>query len=118
MSQVKVWNDNNHDLYEKFKGKEYHIPAGKFIKMGRNQAIQFKGQYHPIKLDGMKQQMPETMKILRIEESAEEEQVQKWICNADGTEHKTQAALNKYIAKNFADEITDQQFAKKFKKNK
>lgn len=99
--RVKVWNDNNVDLKEEFKGQVIEIPAGGFVEMGRSQAIQFKGQYRPIKVDGMKQQVPNSKKIIRIEAVKGKEESETFVCQMDGREFKTQKALENYMKKNF-----------------
>lgn len=105
--KVKVWNDNTAKLVEEFKGKTYEIEAGKHIVMGRSQAIQFKGQYKQIKMDGMKQQSPESMKILRLEPiSGNTSEDKEWICNIDGRSFKTKQGLDNYMKKNHPDAET------------
>ena len=117
---VQVWNKNTVDHREQFMGKEIAIPAGQWIKMGRSEAIKFKGQYFAMKRDGQGRQTVDSMKIIEIVPivgSGQEKQ--KFVCMKDGTEHATQAALDAYIAENFSEEIQDQEFAKDFvKKNK
>jgi len=44
---VKVWNDNTFDHKEDFKGASLVIPAGGFIEMEYEEAIDFKGQFTP-----------------------------------------------------------------------
>lgn len=126
-SQVKVWNENiekdskgviiGHTLEEHFKGKKISIPPGDYVLMGRAESIQFKGQYHPLKKNGMGQQTNETKKIIRLEAvvgGAPVKEKSVLICQQDGTEHASQAALDKYIAENFADKLHDQKFAEEF----
>ncbi len=106
--RVQVWNDNTVELKEEFKGSTIVIPPGKYVEMGRSQAIQFKGQYRPIQQDGTKQQTAHSMKILRIEPITGKPLVEKkpWVCQMDGKEFKTEAALKAHMTRNYKDEPT------------
>ena len=126
MAKVQVWNDNvvknakgeliGYTLEEEFKGQKIVIPPGEYIEMSRGEAVKFKGSYHPVQKDGMNQQIEASYKKIRIVELKKEKEAPVFVCNQDGTEHKSQAALDKYIAENFADQIQDQNFAQEFKK--
>lgn len=67
--QVKVWNDNTHDLVELFKGNKVMIPAKSFIEMEYYEAGEFKGQYHPrpVDNDGKMVDDAKHYKMVRIE---------------------------------------------------
>jgi hypothetical protein len=67
MPQVKVWNDNVHPYSEVFKGDKLHIPAKSFIKMDREEAIQFRGTYNSPVRDADGNDLPEGFKMIRIE---------------------------------------------------
>lgn len=115
--QVLVYNRNTEPLEEQFKGRNIIIPPGECVEMGRAEAIQFKGQYHPIVKNETQGQLTSSKKIIEIVPkvgSAPEKP--KFICQQDGTEHKTQALLDLYISENYADQIQDQEFAKEFTK--
>ena len=105
--KVKVWNDNTVDLEEEFKGQKIKIPAGDFIEMGRSQAVQFKGQYKPMKIDGMKQQTKASMKILRLEplkgKGSSKPDKKEWVCQIDGHVCRTEQGLKTYMKKNYPD---------------
>jgi len=70
--------------------------------------------------DGMGQQTRESMKILEIEPIYGKYALEKeeFVCQRDGTVHRSQEAMDKYIKEMYADEITDQKFAKEFKEGK
>lgn len=106
--KVKVWNENTVDLVEEFKGQTIKIPAGKCIEMGRSQAIQFKGQYRPIQVDGMKQQVKSSMKILRIEpiKKGESKGSEKIPCSLCDKEFTSEQGLKLHTAKAHAGEET------------
>lgn len=78
--RVKVWNDNNHELKELFKGDKVSIPAKGFIEMEFYEAHEFKGQYHPqpVDNDGKLLQDSKYFKIIRIEpiDGTKKEEVQ------------------------------------------
>ena len=117
--RVRVYNRNTVALREQHKGKDLTIEPGEFVEMGRSEAVKFRGSYHPVVKNETHGQLRDSMKIVElvpITDSGFEKSV--FVCNQDGTEHPTQAKLDKYIADNFADQIVDQNFAKEFKKNK
>lgn len=66
MAQVKVWNDNEFDHVEEFKGDKVTIPAGKFVLMNSDEAVQFLGQYFPVKRDVNGQGTKASYKMLRL----------------------------------------------------
>lgn len=72
MAQVKVWNDNTHPYSETFKGNEVKIPAKDFIEMEYYDAHEFKGTYKSIQRDGDNQPLPQSFKMIRIEEPSAE----------------------------------------------
>lgn len=67
MALAKVWNDSEHEWKEKFKGDLIVIPAKSFIEMEFYDAHAFKGQFPGIFLDANDQQIPQSMKIIRVE---------------------------------------------------
>jgi len=68
MALVKVWNDNVHDHKEKFKDQEIVIKAGGFVEMEYEDAIDFRGAYTPILLDGEGNHDPRGFKMIRVEQ--------------------------------------------------
>ncbi len=72
MPKVKVWNDNTHDHTEKFKDKILTVPAKGYIEMEYLDAVDFKGQYTPIKLLGTGAQDPAGFKMIRVEPPKED----------------------------------------------
>lgn len=68
MSKVKVWNDNEYPHEEEFKGEKIRIEAHQFIEMDWEEAVEFKGQYTPIKFLGDGQTHdPRGFKKIRVE---------------------------------------------------
>lgn len=48
MAKVKVWNKNVHPYKEVFKGTPIEIPAGGFVEMDYEEAVEFKGTFSPL----------------------------------------------------------------------
>jgi hypothetical protein len=95
---VKVWNDNTHDFTQNFKGETKHIKAGSYIEMDYWEAKSFLGKISPVVVDAAGKPKPESYKKLRIEGKPQAfETVQAFMCHADGTLHKSQAALEEHI---------------------
>jgi hypothetical protein len=65
--QARVWNDNQYPHTERFKGQDITIPAGGFIPMDYDEAMEFRGQYTAILTDGEKNPLQEYKKIIRVE---------------------------------------------------
>lgn len=66
MSLVRVYNDNKFTHTEQFKGDKITIAPGEFIEMTEEDAVNFRGQYFPIRLGGNDQPTPESYKMIRI----------------------------------------------------
>lgn len=101
MSQWRVYNDHTMDHKEKFKGDEIIIKAGKYILMDYEDAVQFKGQYFPMRMNADNRQDPESYKMIRIiqhDASAVDEKTVEFICNVDGKKFTTKKELDAYEA--------------------
>ena len=80
MAKVKVWNDNKYPHKESYKGDMVVIPAGGFVEMDWEEAIQFKGQFTgmaPLKatddgLGGMGEPDPKFFKMIRVDPPADD----------------------------------------------
>lgn len=108
MAMVRVWNDNKYEYRETFKGDKVVIPAGKFIEMQEDEAIQFKGTFSPPVLDSDGNHKPEGFKMIRLEritaEMIEEAKVNELKCLACAKELATQAQLDAHIKEAHADQ--------------
>lgn len=67
--KVKVWNDNELDHTEKFRGSVVHVPSRGFIEMEESDAKEFRTQFFPpirseVSIDGID---PKSRKMIRIE---------------------------------------------------
>ncbi len=89
MAKVKVWNDNKHPHTEMYKGDKITIPAGEFIEMDWEEAMQFKGQFTgvaPVKSEddgkgGMGEADPRFFKMIRVEMPKEDPVVDDGLTN-------------------------------------
>ncbi len=80
MAKVKVWNDNKYPHKELYKGDPVVIPAGGFVEMDWEEAVQFKGQFTgmaPLKseddgLGGMGEPDPRFFKMIRVDSPADD----------------------------------------------
>lgn len=98
----RVYNTHRDGLVhrEKFKDDFLEIKAGEYILMDYEDAVQFKGQYFPMKMDAMGQQDPKSFKMIKIEPDgpvAVSNVVTKYVCHLDGKEFPTRAALDAYM---------------------
>lgn len=67
MNKVRVYNDNIYEHRERFRGDLKIIPAGEYIEMDRDDAVQFKSQFMPIVKGRGGVDDPKGFKKLRIE---------------------------------------------------
>lgn len=110
MAKWRVWNMHPTGLThrEMFRGDMVEIKAGSYVLMDYEDAYQFKGQFCPIKLDGMGQPDPVSFKVLKLEphtENAKAEITQKFVCQRDGKVFNTKAELDAYTEANYKDDV-------------
>lgn len=100
MALVKVWNDNSVAFSQLYRDVEIKIPAKGFIEMEYDEAIGFKSYPMAMKFDGMGQQLPESMKMIRVDPRPETEPsaVVMFKCHKDGSLHASKAELERYLA--------------------
>lgn len=107
---VRVVNDNVHPYTEKYRGRTIHIEPKGFVEMDANEAAHFLGT-NPgtAQVDANGIPKPESFKMLRIEarDTSKAQESKKWVCQKDGKEFPTQAALEKHILENYMDELDD-----------
>lgn len=110
---VRVWNDNNHDHSEKFKGQEINIPAHGSIEMNRHEAVEFKSQFKaPVFLKGgipdpafkkmIRIEIPENDKIEETKASDEH------LCQKCGFSAKSAAGLKAHVRANHLQSMEDE----------
>lgn len=119
MGQVRVYNENKYPYKENFKGEMITIEPGEYVVMDEKKAHMFTGTYAPAKKTPMGDDDPMYFKKLRVEpvdQSVPEKEETKFICNADGTEHATKDALEKYERENHLDKLADPKVADEIRK--
>lgn len=110
MAQWRVYNVHKDGLThrEKFRDEMIEIKAGEYVLMDYEDAVLFRGQYFPMKFDGMNQQIPESMKMIKLmpdEAGAVPEVKMKFVCQRDGKEFPSQAELDAYTKGRYGDEV-------------
>lgn len=122
--QWQVWNKHPEGKThrEKFKGDDVVIKANEYILMDYEEAVQFKGQFFPIRDRGDGTQDPDSYKCIELKpnNTAPVEVKPFYISPVDGKKFDSQEELDKYIKDSFShletvkDEVLDKQ-AKKAK---
>lgn len=103
----EVWNMHQHGLThrEVYKGETVEIPAGKYILMDYDEAVQFKSQYFPMQKNAQGVQTPESMKMIVLKKhvagTAPDKEAKKFVSHMDGKEFATQAELDAYVKQHF-----------------
>lgn len=119
MSLVKVWNDNDLDFRQDYKGNVVFIPAKGFIEMDWDEAIAFKSYPYPMQFDGMGQQLKSSFKMIRVEGKRDTStQVVMFRCHKDGSLHASKEALTAYEAELGSEVFADPEGAAIAKKAK
>lgn len=121
MDRVRVYNDNKVEHVEVYKGTTIRIPAGGFVEMDRDEAVQFKSQFRTPVYDKGKQQKPESMKVLRlaaIVNGAEKAKpaAEKHVCMKCGFEAQNKAGLSAHIRANHIESMVDEDAKKELQK--
>jgi hypothetical protein len=107
--RARVWNNGDKEYKEMFRGDEIKIPARGFIEMDAKDANFFRGQFTPIIKDGQGRDLhpkPLSVEILADTIPAVEA-APKFVCQMDGTEWPSQAALDKHIMTNWSDSLIE-----------
>jgi hypothetical protein len=118
MSLVRVYNRNVYPYKENFKGEWITIQPNEFVTMDDKKAQMFMGTYAPAKKTPMGEDDPIYFKKLEVVEvdNAPAKEETRFICNADGTEHATKEALEKWEAEHHLDKLTDVKVADEIRK--
>ncbi len=111
MAKWKVCNRHPDGLThkEKFKDQLIEIPAGGFVLMDYEEAVQFRGQYFPMKKNPQGAPDPASFKCIYLEPleselTKSEPTIKEFVCHFDGAKFPTQASLDNYIKQNYADQ--------------
>lgn len=109
MSKVRVYNDNIYPHREKFKGEDLNIPPKGFIELDFFDAVELKGQYTPIIVDGGGAPLPQSFKMLRIVEpdGFKLEESKKIICNSCGQNFDSAKELDDHVTEFHIEQILD-----------
>lgn len=125
MSKWRVYNrhPDNTTHREKFRGDDVVIPGGEYVLMDYEDAIQFKGQYFPIRLTGENIQARDSYKCIELKADGEAAvPAPFYVSPVDGKKFNSQQELDAYIKGNFShldnvqDAAQDAEIAKKGKK--
>lgn len=117
MAKCKVWNRHPSGITHKemFKGSEVIIPAGEHILMDYEEAVQFRGQYYPMKKNAQGADDPASFKVIHIEPLGAAPEVTKFICPITKKEFFSQkdfdAHLQQYRDLVHRDEVLDKEIA-------
>ena len=121
--QWRVYNKHPEGLThrEKFKGDDIIIKAGEFVLMDYEEAVQFKGQFFPIRDRGDGTQDPASYKCIELKKHDEAAVEAKpfYISPVDGKKFDSQSELDAYIKESFShlepvkDETLDREIAAK-----
>jgi uncharacterized C2H2 Zn-finger protein len=120
MQDVRVYNDNVFPHKEKFKGEMIELLPKKYIVMDYYDAIEFLGQYTPIKTDGGGAPLPESFKMLRIvkPEHFKIEDSKLIKCQACGEVCSTTEELDAHVNEKHIEQLVDEDEVKKRKRSK
>lgn len=119
VARARVWNDNTEEHVEEFRGEMVRIPPKSFVEMPWPSAVQFRGQYTPILRDGLGRDLkPKMIRLERVDDAAPRfpAPASKFVCQACSKSHKTQAELDKHIAKQHVDLMVDEDAKEEFEK--
>jgi hypothetical protein len=105
----RVWNKHPEGLThtEKFREETVSIPAGSYILMEYEDAVQFRGQFFPMLRDAQGAPDPKGFKCIQLEKHPEESEETimpvEFICHNDGAKFPTQALLDSYVKQNYSE---------------
>lgn len=125
MAKWRVWNRHPDGLthVEKFKDQTIEIRAGEYVLMDYEDAVQFRGQYFPMKRNAQGAPDPTGFKIIHLEPhgSAAEAKpaAEEFICHFDGRKFPTQKLLDQHLSENYADKtFVDEKIEEEIKATK
>lgn len=109
MNKWKVYNRHPQGLThkERFRGDMIEIPAGSFVEMDYEDAVQFRGQYFPIVMTETQGQDPKSMKVIELVgptgPAAQDTKERVYICHMDGKEFSSKQALEQHLKEKYGD---------------
>lgn len=106
---AKVWNDNVHPHKEVFKEKTIEIPPKGFVTMEWEDAVDFRGKYTPIALDGGGAPLSTSFKMIRLERISDEVAKPTGMkCQACNEEHPDLKTLHQHIKDRHLADLVDE----------
>lgn len=108
--RVRVYNDNSYPYKEMYKGELIDIPAGKYVEMEFEDAVDFKGTYVPIKVDGGGTPLKQSYKKIRIVKPADfkNESPEFFLCQSCGEKFTSQSELDSHIDSKHLNQMADE----------
>lgn len=108
MAKWRVWNRHPNGLThtEKFKEREISIKAGEYVLMDYEEAVQFRGQFFPMKKDAQGAPDPRGFKCIQIEkhdDQTDETKTSEFVCHFDGAKFPSQSLLDAYVKQNYSE---------------
>lgn len=101
MTTARVYNDNVHPYTEVFKGSRVEIPAGGYVTMDYEEALQFEYTGAPMIKNAGGQQCPTSFKRIRVVPQGAVPQADvPLVCHATGEKAASPAALRELEAQN------------------
>lgn len=91
---------------EKFRDEMIEIKANSYVLMDYEDAVLFKSQYFPMKMNAMNVQDSTTYKVIKIEAEGQVEEKKtelRYVCHVDGKEFSSKAELEAYVNAKYAD---------------
>jgi len=116
--KARVWNDSEKIWKEEFRGDMLEIPSFGFIEMPYPDAVQFRGQFHPLVRDGLGQDVNPKKIRLEVLDGSEplHPQAARFICHRDGKSFPSEAALRHHIKTNYLGELIEEEAVKELSK--
>lgn len=111
MAMVKLWNDNVHPYKEKFREKDFNIPAKSYIKLEAGEAHLLLTSFIPIMIDHDGKPDPRGFKMLRIEPITAEMEEEKadpkseLVCQACRYEGASAKDLAEHVKAQHSDQL-------------
>ena len=109
MGYAKVWNDNIYPYTEVFKKKTITIAPKSYVEMEYEDAVDFRGQFTPVELDGAGVPKPTSYKMIRVEKIPETfvEKPTEIACQACGMRQVSMEALSDHIKAHHVESMVD-----------
>lgn len=116
MATCRVYNDDDKEYVEEFKGDTIRIPAKGYVTMDFMDGHQFNGQ--AISIRRLDNGLPLTCKRLRVVNDTKAGKVSDsgFICQKCGVKHPSQKDLDGHISAMHLDEMVNEDAKRAFKK--